>query len=161
MCGIARECHGNTEACKLLCDFGADPSIKDVDGVTPYDCARAFPEINMILSNAAKKLKGEQVSQARDFKKCAQCQKPGTKKCALCQSVFYCGRECQKSHWKVHKKACNKPADQPEYVSVDTKNIPAGMCHLMTVSTQSAYEKVFDDGGKSPKDNSGNKLKEL
>jgi class 3 adenylate cyclase len=28
--------------------------------------------------------------------------------CARCKKVKYCGVECQKSHWKAHKKKCNK-----------------------------------------------------
>ena len=28
------------------------------------------------------------------------------KKCTMCKVTFYCGRECQKAHWKVHKKTC-------------------------------------------------------
>jgi hypothetical protein len=27
-------------------------------------------------------------------------------KCSGCQSVYYCSQECQKRHWKVHKKVC-------------------------------------------------------
>ena len=29
--------------------------------------------------------------------------------CAKCRRVFYCGRECQKEHWKRHKKRCGYP----------------------------------------------------
>jgi len=28
------------------------------------------------------------------------------KKCGQCQCERYCSRECQKSHWKEHKKVC-------------------------------------------------------
>ncbi|XRA99156.1 MYND-type domain-containing protein [Pycnococcus provasolii] len=30
--------------------------------------------------------------------------------CGQCRQVWYCGRECQKGHWKVHKKECSKMA---------------------------------------------------
>ena len=30
------------------------------------------------------------------------------KSCCRCGKVFYCKKECQKNHWKVHKKVCNK-----------------------------------------------------
>jgi hypothetical protein len=33
-------------------------------------------------------------------------QRRPLKKCARCQSVFYCDRICQKKHWKAHKKEC-------------------------------------------------------
>ena len=31
------------------------------------------------------------------------------KSCSRCKIVFYHDVECQKKHWKVHKKACGKP----------------------------------------------------
>lgn len=32
------------------------------------------------------------------------------KSCAKCKSVAYCNKDCQKSHWKVHKKDCARLA---------------------------------------------------
>ena len=38
---------------------------------------------------------------------CPLCFAPASLKCGKCKSVFYCGAECQKKHWKkCHKKAC-------------------------------------------------------
>jgi hypothetical protein len=37
---------------------------------------------------------------------CFVCRKPTSLLCANCQLACYCSRECQKSVWKVHKKAC-------------------------------------------------------
>ena len=47
------------------------------------------------------------------IKKEKQCSKCGivsnaASKCAGCQGVYYCGRECQKQHWKVHKTTCSE-----------------------------------------------------
>jgi hypothetical protein len=51
---------------------------------------------------------------------CAVChaQEPAMdlfKKCRGCKDVVYCGKVCQKSDWKTHKKLCNKAtgADAP------------------------------------------------
>mmetsp|Transcript_29165 Transcript_29165/g.40940 ORF Transcript_29165/g.40940 Transcript_29165/m.40940 type:complete len:250 (-) Transcript_29165:57-806(-) len=42
--------------------------------------------------------------------KCANtgCVDVGTKKCAKCREARYCGKDCQKAHWKVHKTECGK-----------------------------------------------------
>jgi len=29
-------------------------------------------------------------------------------KCAKCHGAWYCGRQCQKAHWKTHKPACKR-----------------------------------------------------
>jgi splicing suppressor protein 51 len=46
-----------------------------------------------------------------DANACAQCQRTAAeglnlKRCAKCQSTRYCSRECQRAHWKAHKKEC-------------------------------------------------------
>ena len=41
---------------------------------------------------------------------CAQCGKGGVgvllQTCSRCHAVAYCGRDCQKTHWKEHKPSC-------------------------------------------------------
>jgi len=42
-----------------------------------------------------------------DNKDCSACGSKGkTKKCGKCGKVYYCGRECQRRHWKWHKSEC-------------------------------------------------------
>ncbi|XP_045445891.1 ankyrin repeat and MYND domain-containing protein 2 [Melitaea cinxia] len=67
---------------------------------------------------------------------CSTCgeEKPA-KKCSKCKTVQYCDRECQRLHWFVHKKACNrelsvpvansKPVDAAEITS-ELQNLVAG-----------------------------------
>ena len=44
----------------------------------------------------------------KQMKVCAQCADEGdfTKSCPRCGKSFYCSRQCQKLHWKKHKKLC-------------------------------------------------------
>ncbi|KAI5814378.1 hypothetical protein BZA77DRAFT_295075 [Pyronema omphalodes] len=39
---------------------------------------------------------------------CYNCQKKDVelKRCARCQSIHYCGKDCQTADWKEHKKLC-------------------------------------------------------
>lgn len=38
--------------------------------------------------------------------RCNVCGKHGSKKCARCENVMYCSRECQRKDWKIHKTVC-------------------------------------------------------
>ena len=40
-------------------------------------------------------------------KTCIVCNKPAGSKCEGCLSVRYCGKDCQRSHWKEHKAVCS------------------------------------------------------
>lgn len=50
---------------------------------------------------------------------CAQCAATpdSLKQCLKCHSVSYCNRDCQKAHFKTHKKECAALAQ--EYVKVN------------------------------------------
>jgi len=37
---------------------------------------------------------------------------PSFKSCSQCGQVKYCSKDCQKTHWKQHKRACKKKAQQ-------------------------------------------------
>lgn len=43
-------------------------------------------------------------------KACLTCGNPDTKMCPICKGAYYCSAECQKIHWKWHKRFCKAPA---------------------------------------------------
>ncbi|EMR72336.1 hypothetical protein MGN70_005386 [Eutypa lata] len=64
---------------------------------------------------------------ARDFVGAASCFQCGKvkadtgcepRKCARCELAWYCGKDCQKAHWKLHKPSCVSMDDRSngEYI---------------------------------------------
>lgn len=41
---------------------------------------------------------------------CPICNKGADRLCSKCKRAWYCGRDCQVSHWKEHKKSCKEMA---------------------------------------------------
>ena len=80
--------------------------------------ARALREFGPSHSTTlyAKSLMDRCAGRAAPPKDCANpgCQLAGVRLCAGCMRAMYCGRECQKKHWKVHKPQCQC---QPEATS--------------------------------------------
>jgi hypothetical protein len=79
----------------------------------------ANPDDNKGLSKAALKAHKKQVKSTTNLTQgemCANCyvlEKTLDKKllkCGQCRLIKYCGPNCQKEHWKVHKKQCKKVA---------------------------------------------------
>ena len=57
---------------------------------------------------------------------CGFCGVPAETKCSRCKSIRYCGRECQKKHWKTHKKTCTKldlEEDIPDVQIINTDDM--------------------------------------
>jgi len=58
------------------------------------------------LAVVAPRKKGK--GAAEETHRCFHCQTESTKMmcCSQCHRAWYCGRPCQKKHWKLHKRAC-------------------------------------------------------
>ena len=68
---------------------------------------------------------------------CGSCNKPLAVyhlRCSRCQTMTYCNTECQRTHWKLHKKACKASvvkAAQPTTAvatSISAHKVPCEMC---------------------------------
>lgn len=42
------------------------------------------------------------------------------RKCSVCGTVSYCSTDCQREHWKEHKKTCSRPIELPHIPAVPT-----------------------------------------
>merc|ERR1712060_844000 len=84
--------------------------VKDVAGASDYEqtvkkCSErrywSMKPRNSHISRAAEKALDD----------CCYCQSYGARlRCAGCLKMVYCSAQCQRSHWKEHKKFCNKKA---------------------------------------------------
>jgi hypothetical protein len=75
-------------------------------------------ELNQVKQVPHTPVKGQVVRCERKG-----CNKAGTNRCARCQRINYCSRECQMEDWKTggHKKVCNKKKS----AAVDDKKVQA------------------------------------
>ncbi|KAJ7388750.1 hypothetical protein OS493_035860 [Desmophyllum pertusum] len=100
---------GAVDIVKLLLKHGADPQATCNDGKTAFDQARTSPDIRILLHKANRNADS---SAAKRAASCANCGKvvEKLKRCARCHVTLYCGRECQKEHWKKggHKQRCEE-----------------------------------------------------
>ncbi|OSC98047.1 ankyrin [Trametes coccinea BRFM310] len=95
------------ECVGALLEFGASLDIRDADGDTPDAFTMyAGPRIAAAVQRWKRKRTGE--THPLDRKACATCGKANVvlKKCAQCQAIFYCSRECQRAHWPQHRLIC-------------------------------------------------------
>lgn len=73
--------------------------------------AKDWPEHKLRCKKNAKCDSAKKLSQVEGVEmSCAYCGTFSQKllKCGKCRTVEYCGKECQKKHWKTHKNNCNK-----------------------------------------------------
>ncbi|TBU44049.1 hypothetical protein BD309DRAFT_863131 [Dichomitus squalens] len=99
--------NNSVEAVEVLMEFGAKLDIEDADGCTPDEFyIKCGPTITAAVQKWKRKRSGE--STAMDEKRCAACgSSAGTLKfCNACHAIRYCSKQCQRSHWSLHKTRC-------------------------------------------------------
>ncbi|KAJ7249479.1 hypothetical protein C8J57DRAFT_1357132 [Mycena rebaudengoi] len=66
----------------------------------------------------------------RLVKKCRTCQAREPlvtlSKCNNCKHIYYCSKECQKAHWKLHKVECREMSAQREKIEQMSETDPEG-----------------------------------
>ena len=47
-------------------------------------------------------------AEDRAWRRCGHCdrERSDMKRCGQCREVRYCGKECQRAHWAIHRKNC-------------------------------------------------------
>ena len=84
---------------------------------------------------------------------CASCgvKKSTLLKCSRCKSVFYCSKECQKSHWKAHKQDCNQSKVLPPPKSFlqpskkDLRSVAKFVCRHLKEHFFCVIDDLFED----------------
>ncbi|KAJ0180718.1 hypothetical protein K1T71_004122 [Dendrolimus kikuchii] len=139
--------------CKRLLKPGKDGVSLDFMDAFLKDCVREFPYREcttfhqMVTSLTSKdpptalSVINCTINGQRGFVDaipyCNTCgeEKPA-KKCSKCKSVQYCDRQCQRMHWFVHKKACNRESSAPtpatnSKANIDTNELSSELQNLI------------------------------
>jgi ankyrin repeat protein len=124
----------NRECAVLLLKAGANPEIKDSQGISAALWLKD-PQKHRELGKLVKKARRQGPSfwdseEVKAFiggddgrRHCPQClvwsdqkrefvgqKSSGFQRCSRCQKQWYCSRDCQVKHWKTHKKDCRPVA---------------------------------------------------
>ncbi|KAK3276056.1 hypothetical protein CYMTET_15848 [Cymbomonas tetramitiformis] len=76
-------------------------------------------------------VKPENLKVLKEYQNCTFCGAANASSlCRACKTTAYCGRDCQKAHWKVHKKVCSKPESTQPDSKADFSNQGGKVIHL-------------------------------
>ncbi|KAL5255906.1 hypothetical protein ACHWQZ_G011205 [Mnemiopsis leidyi] len=105
----------NYEFVEFLVTKGANPSIKDNDGISCQQMVMRNPRMASLFSKGYRAMaKSERAQSSKDGEEksdniCGYCGGSGKlSKCSGCLSVKYCSRACQSHDWKIHKPTCKE-----------------------------------------------------
>ena len=97
-----------TVNCDYLKDLQVDEVMDHITFLTAAEAVAAKPQRSVRDVGGIRIITtGSQPSTAPP--NCFYCnaEGAGVKRCVKCHEAFYCSKECQIAHWKVHKHMCN------------------------------------------------------
>lgn len=78
---------------------------------TPRSSDDGGVDTNATLAAGSPAAADPQNRDQREHKRvCASCGAKGEKRCSVCRTTWYCGRDCQKADWAGHKQSCKPSA---------------------------------------------------
>jgi len=107
-----------------------DNFVRESIRTFPYKETTIFRQLLANLSNKkesplALNMLSSSINGQRGFQDdntCAACgEEKVPHKCSSCKSVQYCDRDCQKIHWSVHKKECDKLSKQMNNLKLESQ----------------------------------------
>ncbi|XP_028405266.1 uncharacterized protein LOC114527776 [Dendronephthya gigantea] len=145
--------------------FSFGKQIFPVDSVNPLQCNNpAIPlELqdtlvsaqclgNNLQDNEQERIFANNLTKVRRF--CSYCRKENEslQKCTKCYTAEYCGRACQKEHWKRHKIVCNSLLKQSSVLLTSAKpyleNTSTNFHHHGLQEVGPRYSKPPPEDGK-------------
>jgi hypothetical protein len=89
--------------------------------------------------------------------------------CGVCKSIYYCGANHQKEHWKKHKLSCKPLTDyqlmvkarDPKVIELEKKALQSGKLQIKYLNPRSDRTLEFNGADTSPAQKLTNEIKEF
>ena len=143
-------------------DLQATKTIKAFETYTSSDHPASASRINVLAAALRADLQNRRTCLACG-KSAASCQDdyiaagntgpfPGMSKCSKCRVATYCSRQCQLSHWSLHKAACKDLANARSDARAALRRRPSSSSDLLSSNTNAApllslASSISENGG--------------
>ena len=121
-----------------------------------FNCGPGIHEEGLVTKRRENKLKDNkeernQSTARSEAKLCYFCKKTekNLRKCTNCFTAEYCGKKCQKSHWKNHKEVCDRLLSDGSIV-LNYVRKPMMTVHLSHNERNPSDEFTFATGKRAP-----------